>query len=244
MQPILLRSAVVVGIGAAMAAALANGAFMPELQTRPIEEAAVLIVEDEPVVQNEPAEAPAATGPATGPNEANAAPLPAAPAMVTAPPAPPPPAASASTSSGVAGEPALANAPRLAAPPATAAPGVPANPSGGTGESAAEPATVGSLPPTECLSGSAAGTACPQTAALVPEPGDPAPQPGGDEAGSEQNPELAAVVPRIPKARPEPPPQPRRTARKANWPADDPPNCGSKRARWRYVNDVPTWYCR
>jgi hypothetical protein len=58
------------------------------------------------------------------------------------------------------------------------------------------------------------------------------------------------VAPSIPQARPDAPPARRQAARKstrvarAGWPSDPPPKCGKKRARWRYVKDVPTWFCR
>jgi hypothetical protein len=55
-------------------------------------------------------------------------------------------------------------------------------------------------------------------------------------------------APRIPQLRPEPPSvtqDPRRKIALAKWPTNQPPKCGSgKRAKWHYVNRVPTWYCR
>jgi len=72
-----------------------------------------------------------------------------------------------------------------------------------------------------------------------------------DEAAIARATELAGLqfAPRIPQARPEPPKaKPVRTATRkgarATRPADPPPNCGKKRARWRYVKSVPTWYCK
>jgi hypothetical protein len=70
-----------------------------------------------------------------------------------------------------------------------------------------------------------------------------------EEAAIEHAAQLAGLqfAPRIPQARPEPPARPRKAVargKRASWPADKPPNCGSKRAKWRYVNDVPTWYCK
>jgi hypothetical protein len=73
-----------------------------------------------------------------------------------------------------------------------------------------------------------------------------------DEAAVERASEEAGLqfVARLPLARPdyEPPPPPRRknvTKSGASRPADAPPKCGGKkRAKWRYVNKVPTWYCK
>ena len=120
-------------------------------------------------------------------------------------------------------------------------------------EGAAEPASVGSLPAEECprdwvsVEGQTDGRAgsCEELAALLPGDANPAEQ-RLMEAASQRAAEIAALqfVPRIPKARPDPPPQPRKTARKAKWPAGSPPNCGKKHAYWRYVSNVPTWYCR
>jgi hypothetical protein len=120
---------------------------------------------------------------------------------------------------------------------------------------AQEPTTVGSIrAATECprdwlntaeaRQPATGDLNCAETAAVSAQPG--AEQRALEEAAADHASEIAALqfVPRIPVARPDPPPRPRKTGRKASWPADDPPNCGKKRARWRYVNDVPTWYCR
>jgi hypothetical protein len=292
MQPILLRSAAVVGFAAAVAAFVSTDAFFTRPEPRPLLEAAVVIVQEEPEdTRNEPAAAELAD--LTGGQAADAAivpdaqdsaqalaslpePAPAADSTVAipAPPAPPPPAALATP----AAAPELPIAPpavpaaAAVAPPALAAPApeIPAasspvrvaatepgqaEPSPSAGESAAAPASVGSLAVADCprdwvsVEGqpSARAGACEDMAALMINTGDPAEQRVLEEAALERATEIAALqfVPRIPQARPDPPARPRKTTtRKAGWPDADPPNCGKKRARWRYVNDVPTWYCR
>jgi hypothetical protein len=65
-----------------------------------------------------------------------------------------------------------------------------------------------------------------------------------EAAASEHAEKLAAMAPRIPQPRPDPPRRVR-TARK--WPAGPPPNCGEKHAYWRYVDERRTkaeWYCK
>ena len=75
----------------------------------------------------------------------------------------------------------------------------------------------------------------------------PASEPVDDEAAALQ------FAPAIPKIRPKPPARKqatRKTARKSTrkaksgWPSEPPPNCGDKHAYYRYINKVPTWYCR
>ena len=66
--------------------------------------------------------------------------------------------------------------------------------------------------------------------------------------------ELAALMPRVPRVRPDPGPNPIREVRRQrtaradlSWPDASPPNCGSKHARWRFVDEARTqkeWYCR
>lgn len=72
-----------------------------------------------------------------------------------------------------------------------------------------------------------------------------------DEAAMLQASEMAGLqfAPRIPMARPDPPPVRKKTARRANasWPADPPPNCGEKHAYWRFVDrkaGTKEWYCK
>jgi hypothetical protein len=90
---------------------------------------------------------------------------------------------------------------------------------------------------------------CGEGAALLETVGIGADSSAVEEAAMEHAAQLAGLqfAPRIPQARPEPPARPRKavaSGKRASWPADKPPNCGSKRAKWRYVNDVPTWYCK
>jgi hypothetical protein len=94
--------------------------------------------------------------------------------------------------------------------------------------------------------GSAAG--CQTLAALLTDAA-PDDQAALDRAASEHAEELAALFPRLPRARPEPPARPiRRTgAVDLSWPDEPPPNCGSKRARWRFTDAERTqkeWFCR
>jgi hypothetical protein len=71
-----------------------------------------------------------------------------------------------------------------------------------------------------------------------------------EQAALERAAEIAGLefAPGIPHARPEPPAitqNPTQKTTLAKWPADPPPKCGSReRAKWHYVNQVPTWYCR
>jgi hypothetical protein len=86
--------------------------------------------------------------------------------------------------------------------------------------------------------------------ALAAAPSD---QSALDEAAVERASEEAGLqfVARLPMARPDyEPPKPKARQKSvtrvgAKRPADPPPKCGSKkRAKWRYVNKIPTWYCR
>jgi hypothetical protein len=95
-------------------------------------------------------------------------------------------------------------------------------------------------------------TQCDEAAALVDLAALPDEQRAIEDAALERAAEIAGLqfAPRVPQVRPDPPPatnkanRGRKTAL-ARWPADPPPKCGSsKRAKWRYVNRVPTWYCR
>ena len=239
MQPILVRSAAVVGLAAAVAAALANDSFLPDPEPRPVHEAAVLIVQNE-------TEGAGLVTPEGLPDSGEAA----VPAQAIVEPVPQSAPAQAEETGAAA--PVIEGAARPMQAEVGTAPESPPRAPVAAEETAAEPAIVGSLPPTECprdwVSTEAApyGGPCEQLAALVPETANAEAQRRLEQAAADRATETASLqfVPRIPKARPEPPAQPRKTARKAGWPADDPPNCGKKRARWRYVNDVPTWYCR
>jgi hypothetical protein len=81
-------------------------------------------------------------------------------------------------------------------------------------------------------------------AAHATEPPAPVQLTALEAAASEHAEKLAAMAPRIPQPRPDPPRRVR-TARK--WPAGPPPNCGEKHAYWRYVDERRTkaeWYCK
>ena len=71
-----------------------------------------------------------------------------------------------------------------------------------------------------------------------------------EEAAVEQATALGMAFARIPLPRPDPPPaRPRRTSSRANleWPAEPPPNCGTKHAYWRFVDrraGTKEWYCK
>ena len=65
------------------------------------------------------------------------------------------------------------------------------------------------------------------------------------EAVAERATQIAGLqfAPRLPQARPKSPPT-KAKARSRRGRLGPPPNCGRKYARWRYVNKVPTWYCK
>lgn len=98
------------------------------------------------------------------------------------------------------------------------------------------------------------GADCVAIAALIPPVAEDARE--ALEAAAAEHAELLASLPRIPQARPEPPPdfkpekpRPQRvSARRSDWPADPPPNCGAgKHAKWRFVDraaNTKEWYCR
>ena len=94
-------------------------------------------------------------------------------------------------------------------------------------------------------------TQCDEAAALVDLAALPDEQRAIEDAALERAAEIAGLqfAPRIPQVRPDPPPVTKKASRSrktalAKWPSDPPPKCGDKRAKWRYVNRVPTWYCR
>lgn len=122
-----------------------------------------------------------------------------------------------------------------------------------------EPATEGSSPFTEhaveCPRDWVAGDqaeappGCQTIAALIPSDIEAEAEAALVAAAEEH----AATMPRVPRARPDPGPDPireqrTRTARAdSSWPAEPPPNCGSRHARWRFVDEARTqkeWYCR
>jgi hypothetical protein len=95
-------------------------------------------------------------------------------------------------------------------------------------------------------------TQCDEAAPLIDLAALPDKQRAIEDAALERAAEIAGLqfAPRTPQVRPDPPPVIKKASRSrktalAKWPSDPPPKCGSdKRAKWRYVNRVPTWYCR
>jgi hypothetical protein len=95
-------------------------------------------------------------------------------------------------------------------------------------------------------------TQCDEAAPLIDFASLPDEQRAIENAALERAAEIAGLqfAPRIPQVRPDPPPVTKKASRSrktalAKWPADPPPKCGAnKRAKWRYVDRVPTWYCR
>ena len=245
-QPLLLRSAGVVGLAGVLVAAISSDGLFggPEAERlRP--QAAVLQEQDAADAQAsvETVRVPATAellGPATGVFEPNPE-LEAPATEIAALPGPPPPPA----------EPAAAEAPPMAAPPppplAPAEAAAAAAPSPLLADTADCPrdwvAVNGTALPGDAAAECAAAPALEELAAVESD------LDALDAAAMERAAEAAGLefAPRIPKARPDPPPPPRKSARRtarANWPSGPPPDCGKKYARWRYVNKVPTWYCR
>ena len=90
---------------------------------------------------------------------------------------------------------------------------------------------------------------CPGAAPLAEEAASPAaPEPALQEAVVERAAEIAGLqfAPRLPEARPKPPPTPAKVSSRSRrgGKLGPPPECGRKYPRWRYVNKVPTWYCK
>jgi hypothetical protein len=92
---------------------------------------------------------------------------------------------------------------------------------------------------------------CDTILALLPPQGSAEDAEALHEAATTHAEELAALLPRLPKARPDPPPQPTRArvrrAASSDWPDSPPPNCGSKHAYWRFVDrkaGSKEWYCK
>jgi hypothetical protein len=232
MQPILLRSAGLVGLAVAVIAVVSEQSFVSEPQARP--QAQVMAAMSAP----EPAE-PTAAAPAQPTAAAKPAVQPAAAEQAVPQPAPSPAPVAAPQAQQVALAP-LPAAERFAVetpepPKATAL--------------TADPAAAC---PRDWVAVDATADApahCAQAAPLVPEitgalPADPALQ----EAVVERTVELAGLqfAPRVPQARPDAPSKPIKAKARARGKGrlGPPPNCGKKYARWRYVNKVPTWYCK
>jgi hypothetical protein len=168
--------------------------------------------------------------------------------------APPPEASPPVTQSEVAGIAAEPQALALVLPqPADVATAEPA-PAEGASESSSLPAAPAVECPRDWIGNDGAATTsgssqgCRELAALLTE-AQSDDQAALESAASERAEELAALLPRIPQPRPEPPARPiRRTGSvDLSWPDEPPPNCGSKRARWRFTDAERTqkeWFCR
>jgi hypothetical protein len=94
---------------------------------------------------------------------------------------------------------------------------------------------------------------CDEAAALIDLAGVPEVQGAVEDAALERASELAGLqfAPRIPLARPEPPPNAIKTVAtstpRSSWPAEPPPNCGTKHAYWRftdYTTGTKEWHCK
>jgi hypothetical protein len=301
MQPLLLRSAGVVGLAGAIVAVISSDSLFVGASPEP-QSGSALVEELEPVAAAavigpaesapEPAETPAEPaettpraelpellGPATGVFQPAAysggTRAPDRAANMTAPMAPTAAPPSAVPSEAAAVRPSAAPAPAPSTPPpqvatAVAAPppfppaaqAIAAPPSGqaddeleaGEGDAALWPDEAVECPRAWVSVEGATETAHPDCVQAAPPLADVAAveedQRALGEAAVERASEIGGLefVARLPQARPEPPPKPiRKTVakkRRGDWPSDPPPNCGSKRAKWRYVDKVPTWYCR
>jgi hypothetical protein len=284
-RPILLRSAGVVGLTAAILGVISSGALFAGPDSRPAAQVSGVKEADAqtPGARVQPP-APTAMGgavnftPAAGvftrdtsdqAPSVTVASIAPAPQARSATPASPPPAAN-NPAGQVAAIPA--SPPAVAASEPATSPEAPAPSAGGANldlatapaseserEADAESESLWSDDAVECPrdwvaeSGNAAGSDCrdpgaePTTLAAVESD-----QSALDEAAVERASEEAGLqfAARLPMARPDykPPAPPRRknvTKAGASRPAGPPPKCGSKkRAKWRFVNKTPTWYCK
>lgn len=272
MQPLLVRSAGIVGIAGAIMAVIASDTLFvdaddPARQPAPPVARGDLAGPQAPVTLVRLPASAELVAPAAGIFEVNPArpnpPVeitPVEPAALAQPAAAPAPVAQTDPAPVSAADATAAPA-MAAAPPPQSLSAPPAQPSAPAAAPPTEPQTeTASLWPDAAVAcprdwvavdgsnasgGPSAGCrdpASPESAALADD------QQALDQAALERASEMAALqfVPRIPLPRPDPPPATARrtTAKRANWPADPPPNCGTKRAKWRYVSKVPTWYCR
>ncbi len=96
--------------------------------------------------------------------------------------------------------------------------------------------------------GGAASGHCETIVALLPSATSPDVQAALSEAAEEH---AMALGPRLPRARPEPPPNAIKkvsTRRRASdWPSTPPPDCGTLHAYWRFVDrktGAKEWYCK
>jgi hypothetical protein len=243
MQPILLRSAGLVGLAVAVIAVVSEQSFVSEPQARPQTQvmATMSAPESSPEpgpVAAEPTAAVPAAQPAAAAKQAVPAAQPAAAAEQAVPqPAPGPAPVEVPLEVALAPLPAAERfAVETPEPPKKTA-------------LTADPAAACPRDWVAVEATAEAPAHCAQAAPLVPEitgalPADPALQ----EAVVERTVELAGLqfAPRLPQARPDAPSKPIKAKARARGKGrlGPPPNCGKKYARWRYVNKVPTWYCK
>jgi hypothetical protein len=243
MQPILLRSAGLVGLAVAVIAVVSEQSFVSEPQARP--QAQVMATMSAPEPSPEPAPV-AAEPPAAVPAAEPAA------AKQTLPPAQRAAAEQAVPQPAPRPAPVAAPQPQqLALAPLPAAERFAVETPEPPKKTAltADPAAACPRDWVAVEATAEAPAHCAQAAPLVPEitgalPADPALQ----EAVVERTVELAGLqfAPRLPQARPDAPSKPIKAKARARGKGrlGPPPNCGRKYARWRYVNKVPTWYCK
>ena len=245
MQPILLRSAGLVGLAVAVIAVVSEQSFVSEPQARPQAQVMATMSPPEPSpgpvpVAAEPTAAVPTAQPAAAAKQAvpTAQPAAAAKQAVTQPaPGPAPVAVPQAQQLALAPLPAAERfAVETPEPPKRTA-------------LTADPAAACPRDWVAVEATAEAPAHCAEAAPLVPEitgalPADPALQ----EAVVERTVELAGLqfAPRLPQARPDAPSKPIKAKARARGKGrlGPPPNCGRKYARWRYVNKVPTWYCK
>jgi hypothetical protein len=251
MRPLLLRSAGVVGLAGLIMAVVSNERlFMASEEAEPIQSARLQVPDD----AIEPRTVAAIS---VRDNTAYSNPVPGVfappPGARSEPTAPVVPAAAAAEQTAALG-PSSAAATPPAAEPSAVVPVKPATPP--TRQDAEE--TTSAAPGAECPRDWIAvegeeplPTQCDEAAPLIDLAALPDEQRAIEDAALERAAEIAGLefAPRVPQIRPDPPPVTHKASRSqktalAKWPADPPPKCGDKRAKWRYVNRVPTWYCR
>jgi hypothetical protein len=258
MLPLLLRSAGVLAFVAVMAGVVSNSALLDVPEPEPLPEAALVAQPDSTGAAMLGEIAPRIESASAEP------PDPAAVEMEAMEPFPDAPPAGAAASLDPTADPGPVVEPTPVALPAPAAPAsdspeimplarelvAPLDPGNQPAPKAVAdpPAPAEDCPRDWLTTGREPGAPCPDaTSPLVETAALPDGALSPEDIAGTVPPELMdADAARIPKARPEPPRiRVKKTARvRASWPADDPPKCGKKRAKWRYVNDVPTWYCK
>ncbi len=276
MRPLLLRSAGVVGLAGMIVAVISNDALMGTGETRAPEPAvwqepsepelpvAAVIDPAELRASGEPVAYADGAGIERFQPDASAPPLRVAPLVFSAEPivgrlertvfAPPAPAEDPHP---------LEEAPRQTASIAPAAPPVEHQEESvgelrkeGAAEVQADAASLWAQAAVECprdwLADQAGASGnCETIVALLPLAASPDVQAALDEAAEEHALALGAAGPRLPRARPEPGPNPIKKVsarrRASDWPATPPPDCGALHAYWRFVDrktGAKEWYCK